>query len=317
MIDFPPCFHPTTVVLVDDNVRFMESLSFGLHSLDVNFKLFGSAKEALEWMNASRSSAEVSTGVDTDEGALPSFKQHMFDATRFDEVTIVVVDYDMPEMSGLDFCKGIQNPQVKKIMLTGVAGENIAIQAFNDDAIDRFIVKQDAQALEKVMENIALLQRDYFNSKTANLQQHQIIHSYFPFLEEAAFRVVFDELFHQGRYIEYYVDTIPGGVWLIKGNGDTDFLAVQSEGLCADQLVVARDQEAPAELLEALDNEDVIACFPSGGYYSPDCTQWQSALHQASVCEGDEQNYRYALVQGLSPERSGSELLSFHAFLDE
>lgn len=314
MIDFPPCFHPTTVVLVDDNVRFMESLSFGLHSLQVNFKLFGSAKEALLWINANNSAVPFSELLNSDEEVLPSFKQRMFSPARFEEVAIVIVDYDMPEMSGLEFCKGLQDGQIKKIMLTGVAGENIAIEAFNEDVIDRFIVKQDALALEKVIGNVEILQRDYFNAKAAYLQQDQMVHSYFPFLEEPAFRVLFDEFFNQGNYVEYYVDTIPGGIWLLKGNGDTDFLAVQSESLCADQLVVARDQGAPEALLEALAKDDVVTYFPDKGFYSPDCQQWQSALHQASVCEGDQQNYRYALVKGLSPD---GDMMSFNAFLDQ
>ena len=314
MIDFPPCFHPTTVVLVDDNVRFMESLSFGLHALQVNFKLFGSAKEALVWINANNSAVASLEDDDMDEGALPSFKKRLFSPLRFEEVTMVIVDYDMPEMSGLEFCKGIQNAQIKKIMLTGVAGENIAIQAFNEDIIDRFIVKQDAQALEKVIENVEMLQRDYFNAKATYLQQNQMVHSYFPFLEEAAFRLVFDDIFNQGDYVEYYVDTIPGGIWLVKANGDSNFLAVQSESLCADQLVVARDQGAPAELLQALSSDDIVTCFPDKGFYAPECEQWQSALHQASICEGDQQNYRYALVQGLSPD---GDIFSFNAFLDQ
>ena len=317
MINFTPYFHPTTVVLVDDNVRFMESLSFGLHALNVNFKLFGSAKEALAWIDGSKSYAPVLEDIDSDVGLLPSFKDRIFDGSRFDEITIVVVDYDMPEMSGLKFCKGLKKPEIKKIMLTGVAGENIAIQAFNEDVIDRFIVKQDAHALEKVIESIDALQQDYFKNRTFYLQQTSVIHSYFPFMEEAGFSEIFDDIFIQGDYVEYYVDSSPGGIWLLKGNGDIDFLAIQSEDLCADQLVVARDRQAPTELLEALEKDDVIACFADGGYYLPDYIDWQSALHKASRYEGDKQNYRYALVQALSPAKGADDLLSFHDFLDE
>ncbi len=317
MINSTPYFHPTTVVLVDDNVRFMESLSFGLHALDVNFKLFGSAKEALKWINDSKLYTTIFEGLDSDEGALPSFKNRMFDVSRFDEVTLVVVDYDMPEMSGLEFCKGLKKSEIKKIMLTGVAGENIAIQAFNDDIIDRFIVKQDAHVLGKIIESIDVLQQDYFKNKTLYLQKNHIIHNYFPFMEETGFSSLFDEIFIQGDYVEYYVDSSPGGIWLQKANGDSDFLAIQSEALCADQLVVAHDREAPTELLEALDKKDVIACFPDGGYYLPDCINWQSALHKASNFKGEKQNYRYALVQGLSPAQSSGDLLSFNDFLDE
>ena len=313
MIGFTPYFHPITVVMVDDNVRFMESLSFGLHAVQVNFKLFGSAKEALAWINVKRSAPTIVD--DEDEGALPSFRTRMFNASRFDDVAIVIVDYDMPEMSGLEFCKEIENSQIKKIMLTGVAGENIAIQAFNDDLIDRFIVKQDAQALEKVTENIEILQRDYFKNQTAYLQQSEIIHIYFSFMEEPAFHLLFDKIFTQGDYVEYYVDTIPGGVWLLKANGDSDFLAVHSENICADQLAIARDQGAPAELLAALSKSDVITCFSDKGYYSEQCKEWQSALHQASLFEGNRKNYRYALVRGLSPDDQMS-LLSFNAYLD-
>lgn len=311
-----PYFHPTTVVLVDDHVRFMENFRFGLHAVQVNFKLFSSVQEALTWINEINPPSFFPEEIDMEENTLPSFKERMFDPARFDELAVVIVDYDMPEMNGITFCQAIHNKQIRKIMLTGVADEKIALHAFNNDTIDRFIIKQDAEALEKVAESINILQQNYFGNQAVYLQQNKTIHDYLSFMDEAAFKTIFDEVFSQGGYIEYYVDTTPDGVWLVKANGDTDFLAVQDEDLFADQLLVARDQSAPAGLLKALSRDDIVTCFQHGGYYTPACSDWQSSLHQASIFEGNQQNYRYALVKGLSPDDGTTKLLSFNTFLD-
>jgi two-component system, probable response regulator PhcQ len=59
------------------------------------------------------------------------------------EVSLVISDYNMPWMNGLDFLKTVKTlyPHILAIMLTGQAEINIAVQAINEAGVYKFIQK--------------------------------------------------------------------------------------------------------------------------------------------------------------------------------
>ncbi len=305
-----PYQHPVTVVLIDDNVRFMESLSFGLHSLAVHFKTFASAKEALSWLDQINPPADFVQEQELPEYAMPSLNEYMYDNCRFDEPAILIVDYDMPEMSGLELCQAVSNQQIKKIMLTGVADEKVALDAFNHEIIDRFILKQDEDVINRVKESIVTLQKSYFKAKAACLPQNTLFYHDLPFMHESAFKAIFEDIYVQGGYVEHYVHTSPDGIWLIRADGTMDFLAVQAEDSFQDQRVIAQDRDGPEALLQALSKDNVVTCFEHG-FYNPDSDQtWQEAVQPAAIFEGQTQRYRYAVIANPLPQAQ-AKLFSF------
>lgn len=59
------------------------------------------------------------------------------------EVSLVISDYNMPQMNGLDFLKSVkdQYPHILAIMLTGQAEIQIAVRAINEAGVYKFIQK--------------------------------------------------------------------------------------------------------------------------------------------------------------------------------
>ena len=59
------------------------------------------------------------------------------------EVSLVISDYNMPQMNGLEFLKSVKqlHPHVLTIMLTGQKEIEIAMQAINDAGVYKFILK--------------------------------------------------------------------------------------------------------------------------------------------------------------------------------
>ncbi len=59
------------------------------------------------------------------------------------DVNLVVSDYNMPNMNGLDFLRAIraQHPHILTVMLTGQAELQIAVQAINEAGVYKFIQK--------------------------------------------------------------------------------------------------------------------------------------------------------------------------------
>ena len=70
----------------------------------------------------------------------------------------------MPSLNGVEFCSQLKQKSFKKIMLTGKAGESVAVQAFNEGIIDKFI-RKDSPNFEKTL-TVAIeeLQHEYFRN---------------------------------------------------------------------------------------------------------------------------------------------------------
>jgi two-component system probable response regulator PhcQ len=80
------------------------------------------------------------------------------------EVSLIISDYNMPRMNGLEFLKSIKAlyPHILAIMLTGQAEIQIAVQAINDAGVYKFIQKPwDDQDLKftilRALESLDLL----------------------------------------------------------------------------------------------------------------------------------------------------------------
>ena len=79
------------------------------------------------------------------------------------DINLVVSDYNMPEMNGLEFLQIIRtrHPHILTIMLTGQAELQIAVQAINEAGVYKFIQKpwnnEDLQiTLRRALESIDL-----------------------------------------------------------------------------------------------------------------------------------------------------------------
>ena len=89
------------------------------------------------------------------------------------EVSLVISDYNMPQMNGLEFLKRVKTlyPHILTIMLTGQAEMEIAVQAINEAGVYKFIQKpwEDADlkiTILRALESIDLAtERDRLRQK--------------------------------------------------------------------------------------------------------------------------------------------------------
>ena len=221
----PTCYFPSTALFLDDSRDFL--LNFVLQ-LDegVAYRTFNSPRQALDYIHSKRCEQDLVSQHCLTEYTeakncpltnhtinldLAAIYAEIYNPHRFSEISVVVVDYAMPGMDGLEFCRRIENSNIKKILLTGQADEKLAIAAFNEGLIHRYIKKSDVNAAALITKSIYDLQLQYFQTMSDMVVRMLSVTS--PnCLRDKKFAQFFSQLRDEKGIVEYYlvVETIPG-----------------------------------------------------------------------------------------------------------
>ncbi len=301
----PLCFYyPTTVVIVDDNQTFLESLPDNL-SKSATYKLFDSPVNALEFFEHQRQhlptpedflgvTDDLVTGVSLNVN-IPKIRTRLQDKHRFKTPTVIIVDHDMPEMSGLEFCQKLNDYPIKKIMLTGAADHKLAVKAFNDGIIQRFIAKDDPNVFEVIDQAVFALQQDYFSELSAQIAKN-ITTTTFSFLSNKAFQDFFVDFIKKNHITEFYLIDPIGSFLLINDKGEQVRLVVQSDQAIENYCQIAEDHNAPEDIVKAISNKEKLLCLFSEEDFNQSVNNWETYLHPAYMINGLKDGY-YAIIK--------------------
>lgn len=299
-ITLAPYFHPTTVCFVDDNESFLHSLDLELPA-DWAYRTFVDPIEALTYLNEKPPRAPLAERCfsvdDTNHSLihvdLNLIEQEINYSERFRQISVVIVDYSMPSINGLDFCGKLTDPYIRKIMLTGVADEKVAVQAFNAGLIHRFIPKNHPHALDNIIGFVSELEKEYFNQYRAQLQNSLAINP--PgFLVDEAIAVWFHALLEAERVVEYYFVTEPPGFLLLRGNGSMLRVVILDDAQMAAQRDYAANFNAPSEILEAIANKERLGVFEGDSpahYFGDETFPWEDNLLTVTTVAGNRMWY--------------------------
>ncbi|WP_319244703.1 response regulator [uncultured Propionivibrio sp.] len=310
----PPFCFPTTVAFIDDNRSFLESIALGLDSR-LAFRKFESPFSALVALNGApptpsideellsiyRHRGECSQSHHVIDVNLDRIHRVVHDEQRFEQISVVVVDYDMPEINGLELCRSIKNPAIRKILLTGKADEQVGIHAFNEGIIDRFIKKQYPDAIARLNTAIADLQKEYLQQLQDALIHMLAVGSH-AFLFDRMFALRFQDICKELDIVEHYLSCAPDGLLLLDSSGSAHLLVVQTEAMMRSHVEIADELGAPNELLRQLSNRRHIPYFwKTSGDYTPDYDDWESCLYPAQEFTGQNGDwYLYAVIRAPS-----------------
>lgn len=293
-----PYYYPTTVLVLDDDPAFLDSFVFR-YGEELLFRPCRQPTVALEhvhWASLAltrhhRCLISQPDGREGDDWSpadrtvtvRPSLIRELArDERRFEEVSVAIVDYDMPCLDGIEFCRRIKSLPVRKIMLTGKVDEKMAVAAFNERIIDRFIIKHDVDAGGKFVTAVTQLQEEYFGEVTAPAAR--VLDAHGPsFLTDPTFTRFCRAILEREGIAEYYLSAEPPGLLMVRPDGRLRFLLVQDEAALRFHQEMAGDcGVAPRELIEQLGCRDRQPWFPTAhGYYDVSCLAWQNHLYPA------------------------------------
>ncbi|MGO4478174.1 hypothetical protein AB4Z32_18170 [Massilia sp. 2TAF26] len=326
-MNLPIYQHPTMTVLVDDSPSFLHSLRFQLGPSFPSIG-FSDTTAATAWLRQHGAAPAALAGLLSPSVDTYTFAPQPYNialhveqvcgirrhAQRFLTPSVLVVDYAMPGMDGIQFCEAVRDLPCRKILLTGVADERVAIEAFNRGLIDRYVRKSDAHALDRLEEELTHLQEGFFLAQSEALRMLLSLHD-FSFVNDPAICGLVRELGARHKIVEHYLFKTPPGFLMYDRDARPWLLAVETEQSMNAHFEIALDGGAPASLLEALGQRRVVPNFSDGdGMYSPvRHKEWHRYTAPAQSCHGRELYY-WAMFP-LDPEFLDGPVESFSNFL--
>ena len=292
-----PYFHPTTITFLDDNEGFLESLDLELPG-SWACRTFTDPLVALEFLEQpvthpplmdrcfsmhrkDRSQAVIHLDLNLIE-------QEISHVDRFHRNSVVVVDYAMPSMNGLEFCAALTDPHIRKAMLTGVADEKLAVEAFNAGLIHRFIPKQTVDPINLVHGFVTELLNEYFNQYSARLKTTLAIDP--PgFLTDADVARFVEDLMEKEGLVEYYLVDDPPGLMMLKADGEIWRLAILTTAQMAEQAEQARAFAAPPSVQSRLSAGKAVAFLPGlspADHFGEEAFPWEEQIQDARQVHG-------------------------------
>jgi CheY-like chemotaxis protein len=311
MKTLPLFYYPTRKLWIDDDSFFLEAMKqvFGK-----NFPMmtFTSAEEGLNFIRHYQSSQMKQdflrsnredenfgilkhTPVDFDITTLACLVD---DKSKYDEISVVIIDYNMPEMSGTSFARNIFDTPMQKILLTGDAQEAEAISAFNANLIQCFIRKGEPNMEERLLNVFDELSFQYFQRTTYPLLAYLETEAKLPHTDPVFIRF-FEEYCEKNKIQEYYLVDKQGSMLYIDSAGKKSCLVIQSnKGLDSWLSLYAKEKNLSEEDLLLLQKREKIPFFGVGKEAYEVNESWSSCLYETNILEGVNKYY-WAVVHDI------------------
>lgn len=301
----PTCFyHPTKILFLDDSQEFLDTLEMDFSGkLDyitetkpsLAREVLASSDECFDrLLLTSLDEEEADTITDRQFAIEPSnITNLIYDPDRFNYVSVLVVDYDMPDENGIDFCRSIQNRNIPRIILTAAADESTAVRAFNEGVIDKFLLKSDPTLTTALLHAIFEMRLQYFNqlSQTIfNSLSSDVKHLF----ETEEFQRLFCDTSNEATAVEHYLIDNSGSFLFLDGDGQPTWLIVRNNDELDRFSIMASGFNASKEVKATLKNKSELLFFLTEKDVKKPVREWGEYLFRATQL--NDTNY-YSIIQ--------------------
>ncbi|MDR3490982.1 MAG: response regulator [Gammaproteobacteria bacterium] len=321
-------YFPTTTLFVDDDPAFLSNIGFEIDS-KIPLISCDKSRHVVDLLEGKSSVGSLINKLvshwDAENTDLPAswvmktnierLYEEIYNSHRFSYISTLVVDYSMPGLNGAELCKLLKDNPIKKIMLTGAADYNVAVELFNSGLIDYFIIKDNPQMADQLNSSIRKAQYAYFEEVTAPL-----IHSMpksFPSVEEPAFWQYVANYFLENNFSEYYLIDDSGSFLFVDFYGNYTWMIIKSDKEIESYYNIAVDNEAPDDVIQALAKRQKIPFFFTEKDQKVSVSKWGSYLHPAKELENKPGLYCAIFSNDLHVHLEQEKILSHKDFMDK
>ncbi|MCB2017368.1 MAG: response regulator [Hydrogenophaga sp.] len=256
--NFPLYHRSGSLIFLDDDIDYLEMLGMVVPSA-LQVELFSRPASFIQRMNEEPARWESDSGIHLQmidrwrhgQHLLPQVLQYWGSSTaRYQLAQTCVVDFAMPGIDGLRVLETLVDWPGSRILLTGQADEQIAIQAFNNGLIDQFIPKQTADIAGRLMTTLTRLARTphpRLNTlwRTALQSPHSSLLEA-PSVTEALLTRAWDQ------WVEYVVLGEPFGMLGLTAEGECDWLQLEATSGLKDVADLARSAGMSYDTVQAV-----------------------------------------------------------------
>lgn len=204
------------------------------------------------------------------------------DEKKKNKVSVFIVDYNMPRKNGLEICDELKYSPFQKILLTGVLGNETAIEAFNNNLIDGYINKSSPYLVNEIIENSKKATHKYFVSESRKLQ-YILSHDELELFSKLEIADLIQRIVKEKNIKEYYYLFSLNSFLMKNENGEFYRLCLLDKAHFESLIEISMANQAPEKLISALKTYEKLPLFPTvDGYYTPDYEEnWQHYLCDA------------------------------------
>lgn len=260
-----PLFHRSgSILFLDDDVDYLDMLGMVIPN-HLQVELYSRPPTFVDRMRDEPARWEADAGLHLQmierwrqgHHLLPQVLRYWANnPARYQLAQTCVVDYAMPGTDGLKVLNTLLDWPGSRILLTGQADEQIAIQAFNGGLIDQFIPKQAADIAGRLLTTLAKLAHKphpRLNSLwRAVLQPAQQSVLQVPSVARAL------QQFTQQRWIEYVVLGEPFGLLGLDAQGRCEWLQLEPANTLEDLAELAGTAGLALDVVKAVRTGNVL-----------------------------------------------------------
>ena len=241
---------PKRVVYVDDKGQFLDVLRMSL-SRKSSRQFFDSPAVALEqlkyeirnWKSVQELLTDQAAGAEIAGLASVYITGYFNDWRRFHMTTVLVVDYGMPSMNGLEMLRQLGPWPGRKVLLTGEADAAVAISGFNAGLIQQFLPKGTPRLYHAIQE---------LNNRMHDEVCFQLGQLLYNTIASDRLQLLADEKVKEGildkveelEWVEYIVLGHPFGLLGATGDGQLQFLQLETQESLEDVADLAENHGA-------------------------------------------------------------------------
>lgn len=248
--------------------------------------------------------------------------KEIYNPQRFDQVSVVILDYSMPGLNGAQLSYQLKDRGFKIILLTGEASHTRAIELFNEGIIHYFVHKDDLSAMKLLRNAIVRLQYECFveaselilNSIT---QKPRLFNQLSSCLDDSVF-IHFFNSFKNENFTEYYLLDEAGSFLFLKEDGQMSWLIVTNEmAMEATEYDVRENATVSPAIKQAIESRSILRYVfndrEAYNYVTPE--DWSRLIYPAYKINSNV-DYYYSYIENplTNPNIEEQKILSYKMY---
>lgn len=264
-------YHPTTIVAIDDNQNFLKTIKLLFAGTKV--ELFEDPLTALAFLNQySQPTLSAKKVLTADAPELYAIENYQFNlnlinflsvlnnAARFNEIAVVIVDYHMAGMNGLELCGKLKDHGYKIILITADEDRSIAVDELSKGTIDYYLMKNEPEFNNKLNAIVEKMKMAYFYELSKSIIE-PLARDMSSIFNQIAFADFINHFITENNITEYYLIDPNGSFVMIDIDSNIHWLIIKSDEDLNAYLDLATDSQAPLGILNAIKARTILPFF--------------------------------------------------------